>query len=186
MAPELIPSKTVLVSASNKELYRADRWSIGMTIHSICNPDLEYPFCIEAKSATVSLENLITRKYNHNTLPLNSQKYDTIRWKFWSELMMLYYTLCRFDPEDRQNLDNIYENQQKCQFYCLSVSQESSIMKYNEDVIQGKPTTFPEEENGLNTCTFLCLKYGQMMLNSDVKCDSSEELIKIAEHIIRY
>ena len=81
MAPECLSGVYRLQSMNHPSLVTADVWSFGGLLHSMVNPNRDYPFDLECTYYSTfqnptTLKEAITNSYDRGEHPIMSAKYD--------------------------------------------------------------------------------------------------------------
>ena len=190
MAPEILPGGC-LIKPKLEDLFKVDIWALGMTLFTILNPDLRYPFMLEWQGVSAaSFEAFIGNCLNvKKQLPSMSEKYALKGWQEWSFINSYYYNFIRLNPTERPFLSstNIRDMIPSGNIQCrnLSVSQETSMVKYSEDFANNRNPVYPSND-GTNSCSFLCYKFLITMASIPPSVDLSDtKMVAYAENIIR-
>ena len=166
MAPEILPGGN-LRKPTLDDLFKVDIWALGMTLFSLMNADVRYPFMLEKVSANISadrFESFIGKKLNIETeLPSMSDKYALTRWQEWHEIFRLYFLFTQINPSNRislnsENVDLFLSGRGEVEKRSLLISQESAMVEYSEEIAKGNNPPYPLND-GTNACSFLCYKF---------------------------
>ncbi|KAJ8043767.1 Serine/threonine-protein kinase STY46 [Holothuria leucospilota] len=176
---------------TNKELMKADIWSLGMTIFNILNPDMKVPFSKELRTAGRDWNTALDDMLRNKQKPEMSVKYENLRLNDWKHVYKIYNQCTSFDASVRPFPADIIKElmETKCNLHMqvsegssrscnptneedvkvqLSVSQSSAISEYDEKICQGLiPGSWPRND-GTNACSFLCVCVAVKLMDSNI------------------
>ena len=101
-APELLLHK--LESADIFDLQRADVWAYGMTVFSILNPALPYPWKREIMENQSRFKEVIISRMQKMGLPRHSVGVLPV-----SKLQDVFKACCQYGPSDRPQMSTVME-----------------------------------------------------------------------------
>jgi len=154
-------------SASLKDLQKMDMWSFGMVLFCILNPDVPYPYYIEAKkerqAGRIVDKNMSKQLLEHECLPQSSSTYDEMSSTGgkWGKIAQTMGRCLKFNPAERINATNIVSLlNHHLSFHPCIISQDSQAVAYNSG------TVTQNLQSAENACTFLSLLIADKLCTS--------------------
>ena len=183
MAPEFINWNLEGGSASINDLMKGDVWSLGMTLFTMLNPDLQYPYEVECKNQLCRdqsvFQSFLKNKYDKKEKPMMSSKYDNTRAIHWLKILELYELCTSFDPSVRQSFSGpvfrkLVEASIVPQYYNLKLSQASALENFDRRVAamvenDGFGDQVLPNNDGTNCCTFMCIEIATQVIKCGLK-----------------
>lgn len=195
MPPECLLAKKR--SSNTDELIMGDIWSYGMLLFSLINPDLASPFMYEIINDSqfdpfrvdAYVANLLTLEKK----PTMSNKYEIKRSRYWYKLQYLYNLCSNFNLYKRPCAETIVEiiNDGNATVVNLRNSQETALVTQDSNLALNMQTSgkanisfHAPENDGTNSCTFLCLKIASLIANLKRHKNAVDYICTVAESTI--
>jgi len=152
MAPEIILENRKLTSATLEDLKAIDIWALGLTLFSLLNPDINFPFEREFKSeypssldAASKFQVFLQEKMKNEMKPEPSKVYHRLQATNWNHLEKLYLKYTAYEAFLRPSAQEIYvelrDNSGNANFWkqiSLGVSQATPLEDYDRKVAEKK------------------------------------------------
>lgn len=209
MAPEIVCENRKLTHVTLEDMKAIDVWALGMTLFSVINPDLNYPYEIELKSSSLPsdpdlvrsrFQRLLREKMQNETKPESSKKYHRLHASEWNPLEEVFHKCTNFDAFLRPSAQDVilqlranngtdFASQQ----ISLGVSQATPLQEFDKKVAEAlvggtsKATSWVSEEtpvnDGTDACTFLCLATANKLFNAEQKGELTDDWQQMVPHI---
>ena len=125
MAPEILVPSQRLKTATFDDLKKVDRLAFGMIVFHLFNPDLKYPFQLDMKAGTITVQELLADK----KLPTPSTKHDDLQNTVWSSVS-LASAKCFFDPSLRPSVSMLKDT-----FKSLILKESTSSVNQGQVIV---------------------------------------------------
>ncbi len=110
MPPEIIDPERRQSAIREKEMQKADIWSLGMLLFCLCNPDCKGPFFKEAVSQVKrgqDFQEFVKSRISLGVMPESSGMYEELEATVWQHVYKAFLACIKMSPEDRPSLKKI-------------------------------------------------------------------------------
>ena len=187
----MAPETKVLLAARADDLRRIDMWAFGMVVYCIVNPDVQFPFQVDAKEALAGWKGpqrfdvlkFVEGKLMKQQKPLHSSKYSQSQQSHECRTLIKVYEGCTsFNPAERLSVSQVVDiliTSKHCSVIPLSVSQNSALEDFDRKVAAGfSPELLVDgftQDNAINSCAFICVILGHLLITSNDEISSLDE-----------
>lgn len=201
MAPEIVCENRKLTHVTLEDMKAIDVWALGMTLFSLLNPDLNYPYEIELKSLCLPsdpdlvrsrFQRLLQEKMENAIKPESSRKYHRLQASEWNPLEDLFHKCTNFDASLRPSAQDVilelHDSNVKdfaAQQISLGVSQATPLEEFDKKVaealingtskVASRVSENTPTNDGTDACTFLCLASANKLLNAEQKGELTDD-----------